>query len=459
MKTILANVSTSFFVRNFLRTDVLQILNEKGSIRLVLLAPWEKLAYYRREFPQNFLVFEPLPEVRLRKVERFFKFLETSSIHARTTFISSRTALYRVGSKVRLVQRYLIFVFQRIFWHLGRFRWWRNLLRKIYFVLPNSAFDGILEKYRPDLIFCSTMVYMEDYVLAKAAKKRGIKVLGMTLSWDNFYGKTFLLVKPDWLFLHTDFIKEQAEKFGDFSRERTTVVGIPQYDRYFRKTGLKTREEFFKEIGADPSRKLILYGFSGKAGLDIEFDIVDILAEAVKKKELSEEVNVLIRPYPRYDFPQEKISAMKTRYGFLATPAVFHVGSGKGDWEFDEKSINFLLNSLAHADLVISMYSTFFIEAAIFDKPLVAVAFDGYQKRNYWNSARRFFDWEYLSDIKPLDGVWLVRDKEEFIRALNKYLSEPGYLLEGRRKIVEKECQFQDGFSGERLGKALLDFI
>jgi len=68
MKTILANVSTSFFVRNFLRTDVLQILNEKGSIRLVLLAPWEKLAYYRREFPQNFLVFEPLPEVRLRKV-------------------------------------------------------------------------------------------------------------------------------------------------------------------------------------------------------------------------------------------------------------------------------------------------------------------------------------------------------------------------------------------------------
>lgn len=459
MKTILANVSTSFFVRNFLRTDAFRILGERKDVRLVLLAPKEKLSYYRREFPQNFLVFEPLPEVRLRKTERFFKFLETSSIHTRTTFIHSHTALYRIGSKVRLAQRYLIFIFQRICWHLGRFRLWRELLRKIYFILPNHAFDEILEEYRPDFIFCPTLVYMEDYVLAKAARKRGIKVLGMTLSWDNFYGKTFLMVKPDWLFLHTDFIKEQAEKLGDFPRGHTTVVGIPQYDRYFRKTGLKSREEFFKEIGTDPSRKLILYGFSGKAGLDIEFDIVDILAEAVKKKELAQEVNVLIRPYPRYDFPQEKISTMKTKYGFLATPAVFHVGSGKGDWEFDEKSITFLLNSLAHADIVISMYSTFFIEAAIFDKPLVAIAFDGYQKRNYWNSARRFFDWEHLSDVKPLNGVWLVRDREEFIKAVNKYLSEPGYLLEGRRKIVEKECQFADGLSGERLGKALLDFI
>jgi CDP-glycerol glycerophosphotransferase (TagB/SpsB family) len=104
------------------------------------------------------------------------------------------------------------------------------------------------------------------------------------------------------------------------------------------------------------------------------------------------------------------------------------------------------------------MYSTFFIEAAIFDKPLIGIAFDGLKKLPYWDSASRFFEWDHLRDIKPLNGIWLVDDKNELILAINKYLKEPNFLKEGREKIVSKQVQFTDGGSAERMANVIIKY-
>lgn len=459
MKTILAPVSTSFFVRNFLRTDALKILQEKGT-RLVFLVPKAKLEYYQKEFSGNNLVFEVLPEVKNLLSERFFNFLETASIHTKTVFMLNKANLYRKGSKLNFIRRVLVFFWRMIFWNLGRFYFWRQFVRKIYsFLPPNQEFEGIVERVRPDLVFLPTMILAEDYLLLKSAKRRGIKTLGMTLSWDNFYSKTFLRLHPGRLLVHTKEIKKQAEKFGDYPQGQTVVVGIPQYDRYFRKEGISSREEFFKKIGVVPSKKLLLYAFSGKAGIEIDFNLLEIVHEIISEKKLSEEVSVLVRPYPKYDFPEDKISLVKTKYNFAVKEAMTHVGRGKESWEFDEEALNFLAQSLNYADIVITTYSTFFIEAAIFGKPLIAIAFDGREKRNYWNSALRFFDWDHLRELKPHNGVWLVKNKEELAEALGRYLKDPDYLSEGRRKIVLAQCGFTDGRSAARLSKTILEIL
>lgn len=458
MKTILVPVSNSFFIRNFLRTDAFTTLIKNENVRLVLLAPEKKLEYYKKEFSHPRLFFDVLPDARNAIQEKTFMALEKASIHTRTVSMLQRWDFRRAGAKAAFLMRLPVFCVRRMCWFFGKYRWWRVFLRRLFFIIPSSYFQHLFQKYSPDLAFAPTLLYGETIFL-KEAKKRGISTAGMVLSWDNFYSKTLPRIHPDRLIVHTDLIKEQAARLGDVPRERVFAIGIPQYDCHFRKAGIMRRDEFVRSLGGDPSKKLILYAFSGKAGLSVDFDILDILHDAIKKGEIHESAQVLVRPYPRYDIPEERLKILKEKYGFLAEPSMAHVGGAGETWEFDAQSLSLLENSLAHANLVITMYSTFFIEAAIYDTPLIGIAFDGYKNFDYWNSARRFFDWDHLADIQPLGGIILARSREYLVRSINEFLENPAQYREERRAIVSQQCQFTDGKSGERLAGVIFSEI
>ncbi|OGF69639.1 hypothetical protein A3C75_03290 [Candidatus Giovannonibacteria bacterium RIFCSPHIGHO2_02_FULL_44_31] len=457
MKRILIPVSNSFFVRNFLRTEGLKILLGRPEIEPVFLVPKNKLEYYQKEFASPRITFLAIPSAR-GVFENFFKFLETSSIHTRTILMQQYFYLKRAGAQENIFLRYFIFFLGRFLWLLGKFYWWRNFLRYLYWLAPNARFKKIFENIKPDLVFCPTLIY-DEYLLLKTAKKKGIKTLGMISSWDNFYSKTFLRVYPDYLLVQTNYLKSLANNLADYPLEKIAVTGVPQYDRYFSKSGVVSREEFIKSLGGNPGKKLILYAFSGKMGITVDFEMLDILSMAFKEGKISKSTQVLVRPYPKNDFSPERVLKTRERFGFLVRPVAGHIGGGKGNWEFEEESLAFLLNSLAHADVIINMYSTFFIEGAIFDKPLIAVAFDGHQRLDYWNSARRFFDWDHLADIKKSGGISIVKSPEELMSAINSCLGNPNFLSEGRKKIVSQQAGFYDGNSAKRIAENILKFI
>ena len=459
MKTILMPLSNSFPVRNVLRTETYSVLLSDPDVRLILLAPRDKKSYYEREFSHPRVVFDELPNLSSRRQDKIFKVIEYSSIHSHTATILHWWELKRIGTHMGIFYRYLLFAYRRILWWLGQFAFWRKTIRRIYYTLPSNELGDVFNRYQPDLVFAPTLHLGESYLL-KEAKKRGIPTAGMVLSWDNFYSKTLLRVHPDYLIVHTPHIRDQAVSFGDYDRKRIVVTGIPQYDRSFRKEGIVARDEFLRSLEGDPAKKTIVYAFSGKAVLDREFDMLDILYKAMKTGDIKANVQVLARPYPRYDFPEGRLKKIREEYGFLAKPAMAHVGTSHNDnWEFDESSLHLQTNTLAHADVIVTMFSTFFIEGAVFDKPLIAPCFDGYREFDYYNSARRFFDWDHLREIKPLGGIRLVSNAKEFIEAINVYLENPRLDEEGRRRMVEQQCFYTDGESGRRVAQALLGMI
>lgn len=457
MKTILIKFNDSFFVRNFLRTDVFQIISAAKDVRMVLLAPREKLEYYRKEFLGERVVFDVCVETRFFSIERLFRFLETASIHSHTVTIMQKTDFVRTKGQKWLPMRLWLYGIRRLLWQLGRFRWWREVIRLSYWLLPSRSFIDALEKWKPDLVYCPSMVYT-DFRLLKEAKKGRFKTLGMILSWDNLHSKTLLRVFPDHLIVHTDDTVTQVMRYADYPRAQMRVSGLPQYDRYFRRTGVLSRNAFMKSIGADPAKKLIVYAVSGKAGLHIDLGIVKMIREAIQKKDIADIPEILFRPYPRYDFSMEKVLRLTRELGCLARPVMLHVGEGRDSWEFDEEAISFLINTLAHADAVVALYTTFFIEAAIFDKPLIAVGFD---ERNvsHWDSAKRFFEWDHLRELYSLGGIRRVESREELISAINIALKNPLELHEGRMRIVERQSQFTDGKSGERVAGIILNLL
>lgn len=457
IKTILAAFTDSFFVRNFLRSGVLSlVLNDEG-VRLILLAPADKIPYYRGEFQHPRLIFDELPEIEELPFEKFFTHLEISSIHTNTARMLAASDFARAEGKKSFIRRFVRFKTKQTLWHLGRFFWWRSLIRRLYFVVPSNTFGSFFKKYHPDLVYCPSMLG-GDFRLLKEARKAGLKTLGMMLSWDNLYSKTFLRAHPDWLLAHTGIIKAQAIAFGDYPEKRITVTGISQYDRFFNRSGIIARDEFIKSIGGDPAKKLIAYAFSGKVGLALENEAVRMLSKMIDDGKING-AQLMVRPHPRYSFSENKQEAIRLRYHGLASRTMNIVGDSKDNWEFDEDALKLLSNTLAHADIVISMYSTFFIEAAIFNKPLIAIGFDPGGDLSYWVSAKRFFSWDHLREIGELGGIWCVNSPEELLTAVNFYLENPNHLEEGRRKIVLRQTQFTDGCSSKRVAKAILKLL
>ena len=457
MKTILIKFDNSFFVRNFLRTDIVAILSSAPDVRMVCIAPEKKLEYYRKEFSDARIVFDLCPETRFFLSERVFRFVETASIHSHTVTLLHKTDFVRAKGQKALITRIGIYATRRLLWQLGRFQWWRSIIRFAYRSLPSNTFSAALAKWKPDVVYCSSMVYT-DFRLLKEAKKGGFKTLGMILSWDNLHSKTLLRVFPDHLIVHTDDTMKQVMRYTNYPKERMRISGIPQYDRYFRRTGVVSRDEFIRSIGGDPSKKLIVYAVSGKAGLHIDLGIVKMLRDAIKNHAIARDAEILFRAYPRYDFSQEKVAHITRELGCLVRPVMTHVGEGRDNWEFDEDAISFLANTLAHADAVVALYTTFFIEAAIFDKPLIAVAFDE-RTVSYWDSAKRFFEWDHLRALYALGGIKRVESRIVLIEAVNASFENPSALHEGRMRMIARQSQFTDGKSGERVARIILNLL
>jgi hypothetical protein len=454
MAKILIPISNSFFVRNFLRAGFLEFF--PIDTKFVFLVPREKIAYYRKEFPKENLDFVDLPVVRFKWAEKFSRECEASMIPTRTVLMMHQFHFCRKGTKQRLIFRLPIFIGRMILWCAGHTRLAREAFRFMYRLFQESLYQRCIRELMPDLLFCPTMVYGKEWILLKEAKRLSVPTIGMTSSWDNLYAKTFLRVKPDRLLLQTELMKATALLFCDFPRARISVTGVPQYDRYFRRPPALDRDGFIRRLGGDPKKKLILYAFSGKVTTDLDMTAVRFLADSIAACRLFHSTQILVRPYPKRDFTEAKIDRLKHDYpGLLVNRSAMSVGTSKDAWEFDETALSFLGESLEYADVVVTACSTFIVEAAVFGKPIVSIGFDFEKNVNYWNSARRFFDWNHLSDIKPLGGVKVAASREDLLSALNQYLEDPLLLSSGRRAIVNQQCGFSDGRSVFRVAEEI----
>lgn len=128
-----------------------------------------------------------------------------------------------------------------------------------------------------------------------------------------------------------------------------------------------------------------------------------------------------------------------------------------GHKEMDNNS--YLLNSIYHSELVVSGASTMVIDGVIMDKPVVCVAFDGEKegKVGYYESVRRFYDlYTHFEDLVEQNGCKIAYSKEQMVKCINLYLSNPTIDKEGREKIKESFAYKIDGHSGLRLAESIL---
>jgi len=432
--------------KSILQSNIFPLL--KDHVRIVFLAHKEKVAYYATRFGSESVQVETMPKPDSSLLEEMWSDLFLYSLHTKSIRVKIEHS-YRIGGT--LLGKWI----KLVLWQLGRFSWYRWFFKFLYRLMSDHSFDALFEGEKPDLVFAANLTSGEDARLLKAARARGIPTIGMPKGWDNLTLKTLLPVFPDQLLVQTSLMKDDAKKLG-YPEKDIRVVGFPKFDIYADTSVLSTREEFLTTLGLDPSRKLILYAGAGDQLAPHDEEILSDFLLAIERGDVPDSPNVIVRPHPKYRYRTEIVPPRP--FWIVDRPGKV-LGMKSGEFEFDRSDIIHLMNSLAHADLLIHTASTLGVEACIFDKPTIALAYDGSTQTSPALSTARYYEYDHVRRVITTGGMKVASSFEDLLRYTNEYLKHPEEDRAGRKKIVAENAYAIDGGAGERVANEVLSML
>lgn len=308
----------------------------------------------------------------------------------------------------------------------------------------------LFSRYNPDLVFVPHIYGKLDTEILAEAYRGGIKTLGMVACWDHF-DKFYLPYKPDHLLAQCEQVQEFGVRFQGYQRDMIELAGYPHFDFFTRKEFAVSREYVTKRLGIPADSRYILY-ISGTAYCPDETDIVEGILKWAEKEGAEHNARVVIRPYP--GARARDVYSEKEKFGKFETHprVVFYKNE---IWEELEKSV-FFLNIMRHADAIVAVYSTAMLEAAVLDRPIVGIGFDGYARRPVKKSIRRFQMREHFKDILRSGCIRIAGNFDELFLLLDGYFKNPQRDADKRAFLRKKFCGELDGRTSERIAQKIV---
>lgn len=455
MKTIFVTTFQGVEARNFLRSSICQNLLEDPGIRLVLFTKSESHAkYYQKEFNDPRVTFEVVAYTKPHGWDKLFSHFKFLTLRTGSTNLQRRMLLER---RKNYLIHYLMNTVNFVIARSG----FRKIMRVLdWLLVRNRPYASYFDKYRPDFVLLMHLFNDSEVHFLRETRKRKIKSVALIYSWDKITTRCTLRLLPEKAIVYNDLVKEELIRYNEMPKHSIFVSGVPLYDLYFN-TQPVGREEFFRRINSDPSRRIIVLGTMGKAFSDSDWDIIDLLYKFRDEGRIPKDVEILVRFLPYdvleeeelkkrpellYDYPGTRFSTRRT------------LGSSV-DWDMSFADMAHLRDTLAHMDMLICYASSLIIEAAIFNKPVINLDFEIKKSLYLSKSPTQYFGSEHYKKALASGGVRLMNGPEALAEWINKYLGNPALDREGRRRLVEEQCKYTDGKAGERIASFVLDYL
>ena len=442
---------------NVLRSGVLaRVLERAGGARIVLMSPLVADAAFTREFAHPRVVFEELPAHVPRGLEaRLLGLIQARYLEMRTTeTLRIKLAANHAGTALR---------YRRAKAALGRIvaprgasgRWYEWADR----VVADPAIDRVFDLHGPSLVAVSTPgLIFAEIPLLRTARRRGVRTVAVDLSWDNLTNKLLPIRRVDRLIVWNSTMRREAQELHGYEPGEIEVAGPPQFDGYFNGAPRSRRAVFCRRLGLDPERRLLTLTTIPAEAYPRHDLVIDRLLDAIRSGAIRRPCDLLVRVHPRDDLRRYDRYA-GTPHLVIEKP--FRQSATAGDGHSVDVTIEntrHLADTMCHSDVVLNVASTIAIEAAIFDTPVVNIAFDedDAEARPFLTSPIRYYSYTHYQQIVRAGAVRIARSPAEMIDLVNRYLDEPSLDAAGRRRVVAEQCELTDGRSAERLADAIV---
>jgi hypothetical protein len=401
-------ISTDHYVRNFIGTrafdgldprETYYVASRRGVTHAESSSTLERLP--------NFLgtVDDPRPEVK--GPYRYLRMMLLAALRSRSATMRNKVDLLPFRERVRFRIAALPLLRQAHLWHVMRMT---GLNRELH---------ELLERIEPDLVIAPTGGY--DTLVwdgLRSARELGIPSLVLVHNWDNLSSKGAFAVRPDYLGVWGEQSRQHAERIHGFPRDRVALLGAPAFEGYFRHTPGSSEPPF-------PFRYVLF------AGCFAPFDELSALRRL--EREIADrklDLKVVYRPHQhrrmrrRPDFFDENefenvVLDPQMRDIYLASFDEYARGGERPKPLLP--ALDYYPALFEHSEFVICPLSTMIVEAALFEKRVIVIAYDDGIHPNPPSVA---VNYDHFEGIDRIDGFELCRQEEQLAPLFSKVAGE-----------------------------------
>ena len=373
-------------------------------------------------------------------------------------------ATYRSKLRNRLagrrVMKYAVLPYLALGWMLGAVGLYRLFRQQAQHALrrtqPYQQYRAMFQAERPALVAGLSPEGYREMAFVQAATDAGIPTLTMIRSRDNLASKISFLPRVDAYLVWSEQQKAYMRYLYPELRGRPVhVVGSPQFSRHHDPAYRLTRAVFFETVRLDPSKPLVVFCLENPMVVPHQGNVAVALAEAFDAGRIGHGAQLLVRRHPRA-FGSDDAPLGQRRFSNVAVyPPPTAVAFGEHDADLvrlvlEDEAVH--LATMAYQDVNVNIMSTVIIDAALFDKPVINVAFDLPPDVPAGQSVKRFFrrtDYKVIAQTGATDEAHSL---DELVELINQALDDPGRKARQRARLVEADV----GLSGPRSNDALL---
>jgi len=480
MATIALIVQQGFGARILLQTEVIDTLVQSGAKIVVFTSDAIAVKGYLEKKGFSDILVEKLKNNGYRKKRKFslrgfFKGIRAYALKCRTIddiFEMALTDAWMQGDILQICH----LATSRL---VGRIMWIDQRIMKACIALENRLYsprvnNHLFCRYKPDVVvFTSLGTFNDDQFLMREAKHYGAKIVSYILSWDNTTVRGLGVNLYDKIIAWSPIMKKELEELHRIPTHKISVDGVPHYDFYANdSTNDLSKSDLASLMGFSVEKRILFLATKSPNGYLNNLDIADIICQSISDKELPEECYLIVRLHPiyfnrkngQYVFKKELeecqrlIEKYGTKYIGIDYPVML-----KSDLNLfmPDSEIIKLKAILQHCDIVINMFSTMNIEASLFNKPTINVAFQFSHKSPRGRKKARFniaYDLVQTHNqrIMKSGGTAVAETSGELIDQINRHLQDPNLHETGRKQIVANECSAHLGSAGKAVGKTIL---
>ena len=325
-----------------------------------------------------------------------------------------------------------------------------------YRILKNSPeFDQarkLLQEIKPDLLFCTHQRVFSVTPAIEAAKFLKIPTSTAIFSWDNL-PKGRLPFRVDQYLVWSTYMKEELlSYYPEIPLEKIQVTGSPQFDFYFKKELLMSREDFASKYNLDLSKEWVCFSGCDTFTSPDDPKFLEDVAESLRKDQT---IQLLFRPVPvekndRFTGVLDSFPEIK-----LISPHWVQ-GSHWGSFFPLFEDIQLLINLAFHCKVVVNMGSTMALDFSTYGNVGLYLRYDhsGVPKQS---AVETIYQFQHFRSMGNWKAVGYIYSKEEILSQVQKALKSPNEVAPDRshwfQKIVEPNPSKS---SAERVAEALL---
>jgi len=300
-------------------------------------------------------------------------------------------------------------------------------------VFPSAAFEPVI----PDLI--------------RFGRAKDIKTLTLIDNWDNLTSKTVYWDKPDHIAVWGEQAKLQAREIHSFIEKQIHLVGTPRFDAYF------ANRKDSETLSPYPFPYILFVGSA------MPFDELGALHSMEKiladNPEVPDELKVVYRPHPWQQ--KRKVSATFNAADFQRTVLDEQISTAYASGIKQESTnrafqpdLSYYPTLLSHARAVVGPLTTMLFEAALCLRPVLALS---YPDGHHFTTNRRYLT--HFEGLEAIPGFAFCDTKEQLEAGLSQVLRTQNITPSDSDAITSHYLYQGDGTYDQRLRRLLRNIV